>query len=190
MRTIAIILAAAALTGCAGKPPTLHEGADQVQVAKNDPPAGSVYLQEISAQDGEGCGGFGYKGSYPNAVTRLRNEALRVGADFVQIINLDTPNLEYGCYDNTYRIDATAYRTANAPPSYEQKVYRLGLQPAAQAQSSPGAQSLGQGGGGATGDGGGLTREQWKTQQLDQLNRETGLSYEEYQRRYREIVGQ
>lgn len=35
-----------------------------------------------------------------------------------------------------------------------------------------------------------LSREQWKQQQIDQLNRETGLSYEEYQRRYREIVGQ
>ncbi|MDH4564125.1 hypothetical protein [Pseudomonas sp. BN411] len=46
------------------------------------------------------------------------------------------------------------------------------------------------GGGGATGDGDGITREQLKQQQLDQLKRDTGLSYEEYQRRYREIVGQ
>lgn len=37
---------------------------------------------------------------------------------------------------------------------------------------------------------GSLSRETWKQQQIDQLNRETGLSYEEYQRRYREIVGQ
>ncbi|MNN72731.1 hypothetical protein D3C81_1887940 [compost metagenome] len=33
-----------------------------------------------------------------------------------------------------------------------------------------------------------LSKEQWQ-QQLEQLSRETGLSYEEYQRRYREIVG-
>ncbi len=33
-----------------------------------------------------------------------------------------------------------------------------------------------------------MTKQQWQQQQLEQLNRE-GLSYEEYQRRYREIVG-
>ncbi|WP_271407632.1 YecR family lipoprotein [Pseudomonas sp. Q1-7] len=37
---------------------------------------------------------------------------------------------------------------------------------------------------------GALSRDQWKQQQLDQLSRETGLSYEEYQRRYQKIVGQ
>ncbi|MDT4867203.1 hypothetical protein FQZ97_1021000 [compost metagenome] len=33
-----------------------------------------------------------------------------------------------------------------------------------------------------------MTREQWIEQQLEKLSRE-GLSYEEYQRRYREITG-
>ncbi|MDT4826775.1 YecR-like lipoprotein [compost metagenome] len=37
---------------------------------------------------------------------------------------------------------------------------------------------------------GSLSRDQWKQQQLQKLDQETGLSYEEYQRRYREIVGQ
>ena len=176
MRIVAILLAAAVLTGCAERP-RLSEGADQVQIAKNDPPAGSTYVQEISAQDGEGCGGFGYKGTYANAVIRLRNEALRIGADFVQVIALDTPNLEYGCYDNTYRIDATAYRTPNAPATYEQKVYRLGLQPqVSQAQTSGAAPSM--------------SKYEWQQQQLDKLNAETGLSYDEYQRRYRQIMGQ
>ena len=82
-----ILLAAAILlaSGCA-TPPRLQEGADMVQIAKSDPPQGSVYLQEISAIDGEGCGGFGYKGSYANAVIRLRNEALKIGSDYVQIM--------------------------------------------------------------------------------------------------------
>lgn len=35
-----------------------------------------------------------------------------------------------------------------------------------------------------------LSREQWREQQLQQLQSETGLSYEEYQRRYRQIMGQ
>lgn len=35
-----------------------------------------------------------------------------------------------------------------------------------------------------------LSPEQWKQQQIDRLNRETGLSYEEYQRRYKAITAQ
>lgn len=35
-----------------------------------------------------------------------------------------------------------------------------------------------------------LSQPQWQAQQLQRLQSETGLSYEEYQRRYREIVGQ
>lgn len=35
-----------------------------------------------------------------------------------------------------------------------------------------------------------LTRDQWRAKQLEQLQSETGLSYEEYQRRYRQIMGQ
>lgn len=37
---------------------------------------------------------------------------------------------------------------------------------------------------------GALSREQWKQQQLQRLESESGLSYEEYQRRYRAIVAQ
>lgn len=35
-----------------------------------------------------------------------------------------------------------------------------------------------------------MTRDQWRAQQLQQLQSETSLSYEEYQRRYRQIMGQ
>lgn len=36
---------------------------------------------------------------------------------------------------------------------------------------------------------GALSKEQWQQQQLQQLNQQSGLSYEEYQRRYRQIMG-
>ena len=35
-----------------------------------------------------------------------------------------------------------------------------------------------------------LSKDQWQQQQLQQLQSETGLSYEDYQRRYRQIMGQ
>lgn len=35
-----------------------------------------------------------------------------------------------------------------------------------------------------------LTAEQWKQQQLQRLQSETGLSYEEYQQRYKQLMGQ
>ena len=37
---------------------------------------------------------------------------------------------------------------------------------------------------------GALSKDQWQQQQLQQLQSETGLSYEEYTRRYRQIMGQ
>lgn len=177
MRTIAVLFSIALISGCAERP-RLHEGADQVHVAKNDPPAGSVYVTEISAQDGSGCGLWGQKGTYANAVTVLRNEALKVGADYVQIMGRDTPNLEYGCYDNTYRIDATAYRTPNAPPTYEQQVYRLGVQP--QASASPHAAATANPSSPA---------QKSKDEQLFELQ-QRNLPYEQYQQEYWRIMGQ
>lgn len=35
-----------------------------------------------------------------------------------------------------------------------------------------------------------LSKEQWHQKQIDELNRQTGLPYDEYQRRYRQIMGQ
>lgn len=176
MRNAITVLAMLAVAGCA-TPPHLNEGADRVQVSKSDPPPGSVYVTELSGNDGSGCGGFGYKGSFANAVIVLRNEAVKVGADFVQIMGRDTPSLEYGCYDNNYQIDATAYRTPNAPPTYEQKVYRLGAQPVAQTPATPQADPV-------------LSKTQWQQDQLETLKNEKGLSYEDYMKRYNTIMGE
>lgn len=177
IRFTAILLSmTAALSGCAERP-RLHEGADQVHVAKNDPPAGSVYVTEISAQDGSGCGLWGQKGTYANAVTVLRNEALKVGADYVQIMGRDTPNLEYGCYDNSYRIDATAYRTPNAPPTYEQQVYRLGAQPQAPSTTQVSATAAPA-----------APAQKSKDEQIFELQ-QRNLPYEQYQQEYRRIMG-
>lgn len=178
IRSTAILMAmTATLYGCAERP-RLHEGGDRIQIAKADPPAGSVYITELSAQDGSGCGLWGSKGTYANAVTVLRNEALKVGADYVQIMGRDTPNLEYGCYDNTYRIDATAYRTPNAPPTYEQQVYRLGVQPQS-APASPASSTTAQSGPAPIS----------KDEQIYQLQ-QRNLPYEQYQQEYRRIMGQ
>lgn len=35
-----------------------------------------------------------------------------------------------------------------------------------------------------------LTKEQWRQKQVDELNSQTGLPYDEYQRRYRQIMGE
>ena len=93
---------------------TLRPGAETVRVVKGDAPSDLVYVGEVSGQDGSGCGVWGYKGTYERAVIDLRNKAIAMDANFVQIMGMDTPNREYRCYDNTYRIDGTAYRTKQA----------------------------------------------------------------------------
>lgn len=179
-----------AIGGCAGRPQVLQPGAETVKVGKADAVAGSVYIGEVSGQDGHGCGMWGRKGTYAGAVMSVRNQAYAMGADYVQIMGRDTPNLEFRCYDNTYRIDATAYRTPAAPARqhHSETVYRLGEQRAAyvppptsaapapltaSAQSAPSPTSVAP------------SREQ----QLHELMQQN-LPYEEYQRRYREIMEQ
>jgi hypothetical protein len=64
----------------------------------------------ISVADGEGCGGFGYQGTYDRAMTLLKNKAFRMGADYVQIFTVSEPYSANGCFVNLYKISGTAYK--------------------------------------------------------------------------------
>ena len=85
-------------------------GAQSVRVDKADPPQGYVTVGPISAVDGHGCGGFGRAGSYLNAINQLRNEALTMGADYVEIYSLIPPHSETGCFVDAYQIAGMAYK--------------------------------------------------------------------------------
>ncbi len=104
-------------TGCVTVPDVqLRDEASIVKVAKSDPAGNYKELGPISASDGDGCGGFGYQGSYERAVILLKNRAYEMGGDFVQIYSMIEPHLLPGCFVNQYTINGTLFKKTNDNP--------------------------------------------------------------------------
>jgi hypothetical protein len=106
----------AATTSCEATPVAIAPAAQQVQIAKADPPRGSREIGPIEAIHGEGCGGFGAKGSYESALAVLRNKAAAMGGNYVELMTLTEPHSEHGCYDDRFIIRGNVYRVGDAPP--------------------------------------------------------------------------
>lgn len=104
------------LAGCAASPGALETGATKIRVAKADPPENYEELGPVSGSNGSGCGGYGAQGSYEGAVTDLKNQAFKIGADFVQIMTVTEPHVRPFCFDNVYRISGNAYRKVGDAP--------------------------------------------------------------------------
>ena len=89
-RTVAIVLAAALVAGCAGSSKVMLGQARapidpaQVQIYRT-PPAGS---QEIAQLESKSAVGFGTQGQTDAAVERLKREAAALGANGVVLIGV------------------------------------------------------------------------------------------------------
>ena len=116
---VAVLLSLILLVvGCASAPHMeLTPGANSVLVAKSDPGDNYEIVGPVSGLDGEGCGAFGYKGSYERATTSLRNRTYDMGGNYAQIISLTEPHLSGDCFDNKYVIRATVYKKVRSQPS-------------------------------------------------------------------------
>ncbi len=118
LRTAYIFSLLLVTTGCATVPAMqLTPGAGNVLVAKADPGDNYEIIGPVSGFDGKGCGGFGYRGSYERATTSLRNRTYSMGGDYAQLISLTEPHSEGKCFDNEYKIRATAYKKVRSQPS-------------------------------------------------------------------------
>jgi hypothetical protein len=99
------------LAGCVAAPPlAITPGSESVRVGSNDANPGDEEIGPVTATHGNGCGGFGFRGSYEGAVVELKNKALAMRADYVQILTLREPHSEPYCYVNEYVINGSAYR--------------------------------------------------------------------------------
>lgn len=106
------------VAGCVTVPQMqLIPEASSVLVAKSDPGDNYEIIGPVSGFDGEGCGGFGYMGSYERATTNLRNRTYGMGGNYAQVISLTEPHLRGDCFDNEYVIRATAYKKVRSQPS-------------------------------------------------------------------------
>lgn len=120
-QNVVLAISVILLSGCVTIPQVqLKEHADAVKVAKADPANNYKELGPISASDGDGCGGFGFQGTYERAVILLKNKAYEMGGDFVQIYSMVEPHLVPGCFVNQYTINGTLFKkTADNPSSLQ-----------------------------------------------------------------------
>lgn len=92
-------------------------GAAGVELSENAAPAGYQELGKLSVQSGKGCGFIGTRGSRQDADAQLRSEAAKMGATFVQITGVQTPQPNHQCVEHEYKLQGTAYGKPAPPPS-------------------------------------------------------------------------
>jgi hypothetical protein len=83
-----------------------------IRVDKSPPAAGAQALGTLQAVDGKGCGLFGTLGTYEGAVAKLREQAQKVGADYVQLTSVTEPRAERQCVEKEYKLTGVAFRLA------------------------------------------------------------------------------
>lgn len=105
------------LGACAAPQVRLNSGAEVVRVAKSDPTDNYEEIGPVSGFDGDGCGGFGYLGTYERAIIDIKNRAYALGADYIQIFTITEPYSLPNCFVNEYKLSGTAYKKVRDLPS-------------------------------------------------------------------------
>jgi len=106
------------VAGCADEPAprAVSPQAQLVRVESFDPPAGARLAGPIEADDGEGCGIGGTRGSLANATAALKEAAARRGLGFVKLTRVTKPYSGRDCYHVDYVLEGLAYYLDGAPP--------------------------------------------------------------------------
>jgi hypothetical protein len=115
--SLLVALAAIVTTGCSAKAmePAVP-GASEVVLSESAPPTGYVQVRSLSVQSGKGCGFTGESGSRENADAKLRAEAAKSGATFVQVTDVQVPRPNHQCLEHEYKLSGVAYRRVVAQP--------------------------------------------------------------------------
>lgn len=89
-------------------------GSDGIRVGKSDPPEGYRQVANVTVSDGSGCGGFGRfagtLGTFDHAMIKLKNEGVKAGADYIQMLTITEPHMESLCLRGDYTISAIAFQ--------------------------------------------------------------------------------
>lgn len=82
-----------------------------VEIGRGDPGTGFEQVGTVSGRHGEGCGDFGYRGTFEGAAATLKRDAARLGADYVSIYQVIPPHfVNEFCFNNEFVIEGMAYR--------------------------------------------------------------------------------
>ena len=114
----ALIAIGLGILACASPVIQLTPAAERVEVGRSDPSDNYEFIGGVTARDGNGCGLYGRRGNYDNAVTALRVKAAKLGADYVSIMTITQPHMANPkCFSNPYIISGMAYRRISDSPS-------------------------------------------------------------------------
>jgi len=117
IKTLILITLSAFLTGCVGNTPKkLNTGAERITIDEAKPNGYYEVIGAVTGVDGDGCGSFGYKGSYERAVIDLQNKINELHGAYAQQTSIVKPHLDGGCFNNEYQIRAVAYRKVQNKP--------------------------------------------------------------------------
>ncbi len=81
-----------------------------MRVGKSDAPEDFEDVGTISVSDGEGCGMEGTYGDFTSLMIKLKNAAVVMGAQYVQLLAFIPPHMDAYCFLDAYSIEAIAYR--------------------------------------------------------------------------------
>lgn len=134
--TCVLALACLVALSCGGpaRIRSLSRVEDQVEVRTAPPPEGAQAMGAVKATHGGGCGLYGRIGSLKGALSLVKVEAARRGADYVHVVEIEPPHKKGLCADQRFRISGLAYRVGrskNALPT----VSELGQEPSQQGSS-------------------------------------------------------
>lgn len=118
LKIVTLLSITCCLVACAfSKEIKLDPGAENVRVAKSDPPDNYKPIGTITGVDGGGCGYYGYFGEYNNAVKDLQNKAHKMGGTYAQIVTIRDSYKSASCETNLYKINATVFVKEKYLPS-------------------------------------------------------------------------
>lgn len=113
-KILLLILCSIFCLSCAAKIVQLKPNAEKIKIGQNEPGEDYTEIGPIEVEHGSGIGLWGSKGSFEGAYNLLKNKAVDMGADYVQIIKSIEPHIvstgESSYRANKYIIHGIAYK--------------------------------------------------------------------------------
>lgn len=111
---LAWVLGVMTLGACGTSKPPLPPQVAGVVVSQAAPPQGYVAIKALRVSSGKGCGVLGEAGSVEDGYDKLRAEAAKLGASYVQVSFVQKPPVNHQCREHEHKLGGVAFR-APAP---------------------------------------------------------------------------
>jgi hypothetical protein len=114
---LAWVFGVISLGACGSSKPPLTPQVAAVVVSKDAPPPGYVAVKALRVSSGKGCGVLGEPGSIEDGYDKLRAEAAKLGAGYVQVSFVQKPPVNHQCREHEHKLGGVAFRAPAPAPS-------------------------------------------------------------------------